>query len=198
MQRLAQDIVTPCGALIDPPATREAERSALAADSLRAGGRLRLQVRGESMLPTLWPGDLVEIASSSVDKVHPGEIVLALRDGRFSLHRFVARSQPDSFLLRGDSMPGPDPQFPNEALLGQLVRCAGKNRDENGGQYEANPALPLRPWARAIGQLLCHCGPVRRLALTLHARRMRHIQDPERAANAGKVNLGVVEDSPAL
>ena len=96
--------------------------SALVADVLRRGGRLRLQVRGESMLPTLWPGDVVEIASCSLDDVRPGEIVLARRDGRLFLHRLAAPCTPNGFLLRGDSMPGPDPRFPPEALLGRLVR----------------------------------------------------------------------------
>jgi len=77
-----------------------AVRSALVADVLRGSGYLRLQVRGESMLPALWPGDVVEIASCSPEDVRPGEIVLALRDGRFFLHRLVTRSQPSGFVLR--------------------------------------------------------------------------------------------------
>src|SRR5271155_3709868 len=104
-----------------------AVRSALVADVLRGSGYLRLQVRGESMLPILWPGDVVEIASCSPEDVRPGEIVLALRDSRFVLHRFVAPWQPGSFLLCGDSMPGSDPPFPLEALLGRLVPNADDN-----------------------------------------------------------------------
>jgi signal peptidase I len=136
-----------------------AERSAVAADALRRSGCLRLQVHGESMLPALWPGDVVEIASCSAEDVRPGEIALALRNGRFFLHRFVARSQPTSFLLRGDSMPGSDPLFPLEALLGRLVR----NADEafRATWFDAK-------WSRALGLLLCHCSLARRLALKLH------------------------------
>ena len=48
------------------------------------------QVHGESMLPALWPGDVVEIESCSLEDIRPGEIVLAQRDGRLFLHRFVA------------------------------------------------------------------------------------------------------------
>ena len=51
-----------------------AEGSALVADVLRAGDRfvdgaprfVRLKVYGESMLPSLWPGDVVEIASCTL------------------------------------------------------------------------------------------------------------------------------------
>src|SRR5271154_5023370 len=106
MQLIAKDLLT-----LDLDGTpdvsspgRVAERALLAADaaaeSLRVSGRLRLRVRGESMLPTLWPGEVVEIASCSADGLRPGEIVLALRDGRFFLHRFVGRSSADGFFLR--------------------------------------------------------------------------------------------------
>ena len=92
---------------IAPCSSWSAEGSALVADALRRSGRLRqivrLRVHGESMLPALWPGDVVEIASCSPEDVRPGEIVLALRDGRLFLHRFVGRfndpCKPNGFLL---------------------------------------------------------------------------------------------------
>jgi len=101
---------------IAPCSSWSAERSALVADVLLRGGRLRqsvrLRVHGESMLPALWPGDVVEIASCSLEDVRPGEIVLARREGRFFMHRLVGRfndtSTTNGFLLRGDSMPSPD------------------------------------------------------------------------------------------
>jgi hypothetical protein len=200
MQFCAQDFVTSYNSL-DGPATWQAERSALAAVSLRESGRLRLQLRGESMLPTLWPGDVVEIASCSVDDVRPGEIVLALRVGQFFLHRFVTR-QPGGFLLRGDSMPGSDPQFPNETLLGRLVSRAeqGQWQGQSEDRDRARPLLPLRPWSWAIGQLLCYWGPVRRFALKLHARRRRHSHESGNAAHShaeavsiGAMNLGTMD-----
>jgi hypothetical protein len=175
-----------------------AERSALVADALRRSGRSRLQVHGESMLPALWPGDVVEIASCSLKDVRPGEIVLALRDGRFFLHRLVARCTPNGFLLRGDSMSGSDPQFPPEALLGRLVRSADERR--------AVSAAALRPgfgvrwfgvkWSRALGMLLCHFGLARRLALKLHSRwkaSARELRNPEHDAQISAAELGSAE-----
>jgi len=171
-----------------------AESSALVADVLRRGGRLpvrvRLQVHGESMLPSLWPGDVVEIASCSLEEVRPGEIVLALRDGRLFLHRFVARCTPNGFLLRGDSMPRPDPQFPAEALLGRLVLGA----DEGLAVSAAVLRLGLgAKWSRAVGMLLCHCNVARHVALKVHRRRKvsaRAFRNPEQAANIGSAELG--------
>jgi len=142
--------------------------STLVADALRGGGDLRqvvrLRVHGESMLPTLWPGDVVEIAGCSLEDVQPGEIVLALRDGRLFLHRLIA-TQPNAFALRGDSMPGPDPLFADEAFVGRLVRESRHNSDRG---FERRAMLTL---ARALGLLFCYSGTSRRFALKLHRRR---------------------------
>src|SRR5229473_26067 len=51
-----------------------------------------------------------------------------LRRSRFFLHRLVGPCKPSGFQLRGDSMPGNDPQFPPEALLGRMVRGADDGR----------------------------------------------------------------------
>jgi hypothetical protein len=136
------------------------ERSALIADALRVGHglarRVRLRVFGESMLPTLWPGHEVEIASCSLEEIQPGDIVLALRDGRLFLHRLI-RSAPTSFVLRGDSMPGADPEYPVDALLGRLV---SSSRGETG--------LTASARQRTLGRLFCYSALVRRIALKLH------------------------------
>lgn len=194
------------------PSSWSAEGSALVADVLQRSGRLpqsvRLRVHGESMLPALWPGDVVEIASCSLEEVRPGEIVLAQRDGRLFLHRLVGRSNtpctPNGFLLRGDSMPGPDPHFPTEALLGRLVQKV----DESANEGRAASASVGRPgfsvkglglkwfgvkWSRALGLLLCRCGVARRLALKFHSRwkaSARGLRHPEPAADVSSAEMG--------
>lgn len=141
-----------------PPMSWTAEGSGLVKDALLLGGRLRLRIHGESMLPTLWPGDVVEIESCAPEDVHHGEIVLALRDGRLFLHRLVSPCTPIGFQLRGDSMPGPDPWFSPEALLGRLVNTEGNRKLSAGVLY------------RAAGMVFCHFGAARSLALKLHRR----------------------------
>ncbi len=160
-----------------------AQRSALVADVLRRSGRLRvrLQVHGESMLPALWPGDVVEIESCPPEEVWPGEIVLAQRDGRLFLHRLVAPCKPSGFQLRGDSMPGADPQFPPEALLGRMVRGT-----DGGRAVSASARFGVR-WSRALGMLLCHCGVARRLALKLHGRRKAAAREFENSKLAAEL-----------
>lgn len=179
-----------------PDATRSswsAEGSALVAETLRTSGCSRLRVRGESMLPALWPGDVVEIARCSPEDVRPGEIVLALRDGRLFLHRLLASCKPNGFLLRGDSMPGPDPRFPPGALLGRLVRRVGKERGVAALTHSRWLAVKC---SRALGTLLCHCGPARRLALRLHSRRnvsARAVRIPPTATDTSSRDLSLSE-----
>ena len=145
----------------------DAERSALVADALRAGkglgSRVRLRVYGESMLPALWPGHVVEIAGCSLEDVRPGEIVLALRHGHLFLHRLV-KSQANGFVLCGDSMPGPDPLYPAEALLGRLV-----NGTDTGTKRKQS--FTASAWNRGLGLIFCHCDIFRRVALKFHRRR---------------------------
>jgi Peptidase S24-like len=136
-----------------PDSNLNADRSAWLADVLRQRqhATVRLSVFGESMLPRLWPGDEVEIDNCSLADLQPGEIALATSDGQLFLHRLIA-IRPNGFVLWGDSMPGPDPIFPVDALLGRLV---SRNRSAN-------------KWWRTAGWILCHCDWVRHLALKLH------------------------------
>ncbi len=138
------------------------QREALAVDALRHTGRLRLQVRGQSMLPALWPGDVAEIAACSLRDVRRRDIVLTFREGRFFLHRFLALRKHDGFMARGDSMPNPDPAFSADELLGKLVAVV------RSGQIIS---APVRPWSRVVGMLFCYCSFARRVALKLHSSR---------------------------
>lgn len=150
-----------------------AERSGLVADALRRSddsGRnlpnsVWIRVHGESMLPALWPGDVVEIESCRLEDVRSGEIVLALREGRLFLHRVVGACTEDGFKMRGDSMPGPDPAYAAEALLGRLARRVDANWSFFSGIGFAASRL-----SRLAGMVLCHSGLVRRVALNIHDR----------------------------
>ena len=143
------------------PEIHSAERSALLAEALQLQERQRLQVYGQSMLPALWPGDIAEVEACRVSEVRRGDIVLAHRDGRLFLHRFLGDSPDGGFLLRGDSMPMPDPVFPPEAMLARLVSAAPRRR--RFGSLSSG-------WSRALGLLLCYCGIARRAALRWHRR----------------------------
>jgi hypothetical protein len=171
-----------------PGSSWSAERSALAAVALQKSGYLRLRVHGESMLPAIWPGHVIEIASCSLADVRPGEIVLAQRDGRLFLHRFVrsrfdARVSAVEFLLRGDSMPDCDPPFPAHSLLGRLATSPQKvdsampspagSATNLSGKLHLSKTWLQSTWlgakcSRLVGAFLCHCSLARRALLRFH------------------------------
>jgi signal peptidase I len=145
---------------------QEASRCNLAAEVLQSRGTVQIRAMGSSMLPTLWPGDLVTIESQKFEQVQPGEIVLCLRDGRFFLHRAVKKSctGSDTFLLtRGDSMPKNDPPVRPGELLG---RVTGIRR----GESVVAPKPRLSPFGLMLARLLAHSSLCHRVALRLRGR----------------------------
>ncbi len=197
MSILDQNLLTLENSASALDATGSAVGSALVEDVLRGsrvegvGSSVRLRVYGESMLPTLWPGDVVEIKSCSLADVRPGEIVLARHEGRLFLHRLVAATA-DGFVLRGDSMPGPDPRFPSDALLGRLSCVVDGRRRVSTSRW------PRSMMTRALGIVFCHCGPARRLALRIHPlwkRSLKNCPPPRSLTAAAKA---VSESRPDL
>jgi signal peptidase len=78
---------TACGAT-----ARETLGCELAAEVLRSSGRLRLRATGASMLPAVWPGDILSVRSHDVVEALPGDIVLFGREGTLVAHRVVERT----------------------------------------------------------------------------------------------------------
>lgn len=96
----------------------------LAAEVLRASGKLRLRVTGASMLPAIWPGDVISVRSFDSDFPRPGDVVLCYRHGRLIAHRLVRRFAYQGefqWSLRGDSVSGNDAPVPSGGLLGKVI-----------------------------------------------------------------------------
>ena len=143
----------------------ENQKISLAAEILRRGDSISIRVRGMSMLPTIWPGDLVTIAPCTPDPLVPGEIVLHQNSDRVFIHRLVAESCTTNFdllITRGDSMPNPDPAIPKSQVLGRVVSICRNGRT-------IIPACKLPFHARALGWMACYSTTVRSLALRFHS-----------------------------
>jgi Peptidase S24-like len=102
------------------------QKQNLVAEVLRTSGKVTLAARGHSMLPTLWPGDLLTVETTTFEQVCPGDIVLYQRSERFFIHRvlrklFATGSDRPSLVTRGDSMSGLDSPVLPEELLGKVV-----------------------------------------------------------------------------
>jgi len=145
---------------------REQIKLSLASEILRSSGRLEFAALGYSMLPTVWPGDVLTIESSSLEHAQPGQLVLYQRADRFFVHRVVRSQIIDGqmcLVTRGDSMPCEDaPVFPSEWL--GVVTAVQRN-----GQRLSH--VPRRTAVvRFLGWMLGSSDRLRSVALRLRAR----------------------------
>jgi len=132
LRAVAADASVPFGQIVDT--TLEATNAAkcdLAGQVLRTFGTLSLQVTGSSMLPSLWPGDLLLIHRQDFGQISTGDIVLFARQGRLFAHRVVSpagKRGHQLLITQGDALREPDPPISSAELLGRvsLVLRAGK------------------------------------------------------------------------
>jgi hypothetical protein len=111
--------------------TTNAAKCDLAGQVLRSFGTLRLRVTGSSMLPSLWPGDLLLIHPEDFGRISTGDIVLFARGGRLFAHRVVSSADQrggEQLVTRGDALRLQDPPITSAELLGRvcLILRAGK------------------------------------------------------------------------
>ena len=99
---------------------REAVKRNLVADVARSFGQVRLKVTGTSMLPAVFPGDIVTVCRCSAADLLPGQIVLCFRDEALVAHR-LARVNENRFITRGDSLCNDDRPFQEDEILGRVV-----------------------------------------------------------------------------
>jgi signal peptidase I len=148
---------------------REDPKLGLAAEMLRCRASVRLKALGTSMLPSLWPGDLLTIQGIAHDKVAPGDIVLVARDNRFFVHRLMEKRLVQDcifWITKGDAMPQNDPPAATSELLG---RVAGVRR----GNRSFVPSRRVSVFQRVLARMLCHGDRFRSLALRIHAARLQ-------------------------
>jgi len=140
---------------------REVQKLELAAEVLGASGTIRLQALGTSMLPAIWPGDVVSIERKPADETVPGDIVLVVRDGRFFVHRLIEK-RDCQWITRGDSLPHNDPAVGEAQVLGRVSRVHRTNR-------VIVPQPRLSVLGRILASLFCWSDVFRSFALRVHS-----------------------------
>ncbi|MGA7892843.1 MAG: S24 family peptidase [Candidatus Sulfotelmatobacter sp.] len=141
----------------------------LAAEMLRGCGTVRLELRGTSMLPSLWPGDLLTIQCAARDEIVPGDIVLVMRDNRFFVHRLIEKQQVQDCILwitKGDAVPHDDPPVAASELLGRVTGVRRGNRS-------FVPSRRVSLMHSAMAWMLCRWDHFRSVALRIHAARLQ-------------------------
>lgn len=129
----------------------------LVAQVARQFGEVRLKVTGTSMLPAVWPGDILTVRRKSAAEMLPGQIVLCYRNHGFVAHRLVAKCG-DGFVTRGDSLPYEDRPFRDDEVLGEVVSILREGR----------PVDPSPAWWHSAGSwILRHSELCTRMLLRL-------------------------------
>ena len=135
----------------------------LVARAVRGAGLASLKVTGFSMLPAIWPGDVLTVQSLSPDLLQPGQILLYRRHGKLTAHR-ILRVAGDHLVTRGDCVPSLDPPVGWDEVVGQVV---GINR--NGRAVKLQSSF----WQRAAAGLLRRSQPCTWVLVCLRAAAQR-------------------------
>jgi len=132
---------------------------------LRSFGQARLMVTGTSVLPAVWPGDILTVHHRDMEDILPGQIVLCARDGGFSAHRVVRmiQNRDCAFVItRGDRLVRTDPPVSAGELLGRVTVIERGNRS----------IVPRGPfWGQIASWILCRSELCTRLLLRLRSLR---------------------------
>jgi signal peptidase I len=104
----------------------------MAAQVLRTFGALRLEVTGLSMLPTVWPGDLLFIERRDMGEIAAGDIILFTRRDKLVAHRVLRKTvggDETYAITRGDGLLSADDPVSPAELLGSVryLSRAGEN-----------------------------------------------------------------------
>ncbi len=135
--------------MADSGSAGAASRLDLAADALRKFGRVELRVTGASMIPSIWPGDIVTVERQETAPYLEGDIVLRKRDGLLCIHRVVGERFQDSravLITRGDSNSYDDSPLPASDVLGKVVSI-------QRGHLRLAPCPRLTSWERLLAAL---------------------------------------------
>jgi Peptidase S24-like len=147
----------------------QAVRLNLAADVLHRFGEVRFVAHGSSMIPSIYPGDLLTVRSESIADARHGEIVLFLLSGRFFVHR-VMRKWPERnrifFATRGDALSQEDPSFDGSQLLGRVTSIL-----RHGKQVKL--ATRLNPWTKFLRWAVRNSDTFAKTLLAAHLLRTR-------------------------
>ncbi len=136
----------------------------LAAEILASGGIIRLRAFGSSMLPAIWPGDILTIESVALRWPVTGDIVLIRINNRAFIHRVQElQSGQDSprWITRGDAVPECDPAVSGAQLQGTVSLI-------QRGRRWIVPSPQRSNLVRLLAWVLCHCNPLRNICLRAH------------------------------
>ena len=146
---------------------RETQRRAMCCELVdevaRTSGQVRLKVTGTSMLPAIWPGDLITVQHCNTAELRLGQIVLYRQEGKLTAHRIHGIS-PSHVITQGDSVPTCDPPVGAHEIVGQVVSIFR-------GDHWIQPGRSF--WHVLVSPILRHLDFCTRITLLLGSRPRR-------------------------
>jgi hypothetical protein len=133
----------------------------IVAEVLRSGRKVMMRLDGTSMIPAIWPRDMVEIVPCGPGDAHEGLIAVFIRQGRLIAHRIVRveRREALQFVTRGDAIAHDDPPIDACQLLGYVSAVV---RDERREPVSTSPRFR----AKILSSMICKSRIARRLILS--------------------------------
>jgi signal peptidase I len=113
-------------------------------------GSARIRVQGSSMLPSIRPGDEIEVQPIPFHEIETGDVIAYRRGDRLFAHRVIGKDPGNNNLItRGDSLPQADAPVLESELLGSVAAVF-----RNGERIDLNRSLV----ALAAGELFRRSG----------------------------------------
>lgn len=116
----------------------------LVGEVARASGKVQLRVTGASMVPALWPGDLLTIYRCDLSALQLGSIVAFRQNQKLIVHRLM-RCSGGQFATRGDALPCFDEPVSPSDIIGRVESVIRNGRS-------IDPRLSL--WQKAVAAAL--------------------------------------------
>jgi signal peptidase len=91
----------------------------LIADVARTEGKVHLKVAGASMVPALWPGDLVTVRRCETSELQSGSIIVFRQNQRLVVHRLM-HWEDGCVVARGDAQFCLDRPAPASDVIGRV------------------------------------------------------------------------------
>ncbi|MDP9037906.1 MAG: S24/S26 family peptidase [Acidobacteriota bacterium] len=113
---------------MDAATQRVAACCELILEVVRSKGEVRLKLFGTSMLPAVWPGDLVVVRCCVFGELQLGQIILHERAGALTAHRIV-KILRNRLILRGDTVPQCDPPVLATEVVGKVASVVRNGRE---------------------------------------------------------------------
>jgi signal peptidase I len=144
----------------------------MVAEVLHGGANVSLELHGASMLPALWPGDVLTVRPIADDELVIGDLVFVFRGGRSFVHRLIRRLKLGGcpcWITRGDAVRHEDTPLSTSQVLGRVARIRRGSRD-------LAPSRKLSRTQRAFAWLLWHSARINGIILRIHVFRLNLAQ----------------------